>query len=83
MGTHLLMFCGARSSLVIKSPNVVSHQPLPSPGDFPHQRVKARSLALQADSLLSARPEKPLENACWHCLNIKQICVENEEYSHE
>ena len=68
---------------MIESPGVVSHQPFPFPGDHPHQRIKARSLALQADSLLSARPEKPLENACWHCLNIKQICVENEEYTDE
>ena len=68
---------------MIKSLKVVSCQPLPSPGDFPHQRVKARSLALQADSLLSEPPGKPLENACWHLLNIKQICVENAEYSDE
>ena len=66
---------------MIKSPKVISHQPLPFTGDFPHQRIKARSLALQEDSLLSEPPGKPLENACWHLLNIKQICVENAEYS--
>ena len=76
------MFCGAGSFLVIGRPRVISLQPFPSPGDLPHQGVKARPLALQGDSLLSEPPDKPLENAS-HQLNIQQICVENEEYSHE
>ena len=48
---------------MIESPGVVRYQPFPSPGDHLHQRIKARSLALQADSLLSEPPGKPLENA--------------------
>jgi hypothetical protein len=76
------VFYGARRSLVIESPGVNSQKPFPSPGDLPHQGIKARPLALQGDSLLSEPPDKPLENAS-HRLNIQQICVENEEYSHE
>ena len=38
----------------------LSGLPFPSPGDLPDPGVKAWSLALQADSLLSEQPEKPL-----------------------
>ena len=73
------MLYGARSSLVIESPGVVRYQPFPSPGDHLHQRIKARSLALQADSLLTGPREAPRE-----CLTpIQQMHVENEEYSDE
>ena len=73
------MFYGAWSSLVIESPGVVGHQPFPSPGDLPHQSIEARSLALQADSLLTVPREAPRE-----CLTpIQQMHVENEEYSDE
>ena len=57
------MFCGTGSFLVIGRPRVISLQPFPSPGDLPHQVIEVRSLALQADSLLSEPPGKPLENA--------------------
>ena len=33
--------------------------PFPSPEDLPNQGIEPRSLALQADSLLSEPPEKP------------------------
>ena len=35
--------------------------PLPSPGDLPDLGIEPRSLALQADSLLSEPPGKPNE----------------------
>ena len=34
--------------------------PFPSPGDLPHPGIEPTSPALQADSLLSESPEKPL-----------------------
>ena len=37
-----------------------SELPLPSPGDLPHPGIKPRSSALEADSLLSEPPAKPL-----------------------
>ena len=36
-----------------------SGQPFPSPGDLSNPGIKARSPALQADSLLSEPPGKP------------------------
>ena len=33
--------------------------PLPSPEDLPNPGTELRSLALQADSLLSGQPEEP------------------------
>ena len=35
--------------------------PFPSPGDLPNPGIKARSLTLQANSLLSKPPGKPIE----------------------
>ena len=35
--------------------------PFPSPGDLPDPGIKPRSPALQADSLLSEAPGKPVE----------------------
>ena len=35
--------------------------PFPSPGDLPDPGIKPRSLALEADSLLSEAPGKPVE----------------------
>ena len=36
--------------------------PFPSPQDLPHPGIKPRSPALQADSLLSEPPEKPMKS---------------------
>ena len=43
------------------SPEYWSGLPFPSPGDLPSQGIKARSPALQADSLPSELPGKPIK----------------------
>ena len=66
----------ARSCLTLCDPNDCSPQaplsiefsrqeywsglPFPSPGDLPNSGIETKSPALQADSLLSEPPEKPL-----------------------
>ena len=38
---------------------------VPSPGDLPDPGIEPQSPALQADSLLSEPPGKPLDRACY------------------
>ena len=39
--------------------------PLPFPGDLPNPGIELKSLALQADTLLSEPPGKPLSGIYW------------------
>ena len=39
--------------------------PLPFPGDLPNPGIEFKSLALQADTLLSEPPGKPLSDIYW------------------
>ena len=43
--------------------------PFPSPGDLPDPGIEPRSLALQADSLPSQPPGKPLKDY-WKALEV-------------
>ena len=44
-------------------PGYSSERLFPSPGDLPNPRIEPRSSALQADSLPSAPPGKPIHTA--------------------
>ena len=51
--------CQAPLSIGFSRQEYWSGLPFPSPGDLPNPGIKARSPALQADSLRSEPPEKP------------------------
>ena len=51
--------CQASLSMEFSRQEYWCGQPFPSPGNLPDPRIKPRSPALQADSLLSEPPEKP------------------------
>ena len=50
--------------------------PFPSPGDLPDPGIESRSPVLQADSLLSEPPEKPLMTLLF-VINISFILLTN------
>ena len=56
------MDCSPPGSSVhgILQAKILSELPCPPPGDLPHPGIELRSLALEADSLLSEPPGKPL-----------------------
>ena len=58
-----------------------SGQPFPSPGDLPNPGIKAGSPALQADSLPSEPPGKPINNiiASYFTSKSKPILKQSEE----
>ena len=45
--------------------------PFPPPGDLPDPGIESGSLALEADSLLSEPPGKPV-NQLWKTLNVTE-----------
>ena len=47
--------------------------PFPSPGDLPNPGIKARSPALQADSLPAEPQGKPTNESNWSLLHCRQI----------
>ena len=53
--------------------------PFPSPGDLPNPGVEPRSVALQADSLLSQLPGK-LSPEDQLCINVLMILQDLEYY---
>ena len=54
--------CQAPLSMEFSGQEYYSGLPCPSAGDLPDPRIEPRSPALQADSLLSEPPGKPLYN---------------------
>ena len=52
--------CQAPKSMRFPRQEYQSGLPFPSPRDFPDPGIESRSLALQADSLLSSKPGKTL-----------------------
>ena len=50
--------------------------PFPSPGDLPDSGIKPRSLALQADSLPSEPPGKPITYKHMH----RQTCIDRDRH---
>ena len=50
-------------SMEFSSQEYWSGLPCPPPGDLPNPGIEPRSLALQADSLLSEPPEKPMKKS--------------------
>ena len=49
--------------------------PFPSPRDIPDPGIKPRSPALQADSLLSEPPGKPMYIHVLCCVKLLQLCL--------
>ena len=58
------MVCSPPGPLSMRFPRQEywSELPFPTPGDLPNPGTEPGSLALQADSLLSEPPEKPLKS---------------------
>ena len=54
--------CQAPLSMGFSREESWSGLPFPSPGDLPNRGIKPRSPTLQADSLLSESPGKPIVN---------------------
>ena len=54
------MDCRLALSVEFSRQEYWSGMPFPSPGDFPNPRIELRSPALQADSLPSEPPGKPM-----------------------
>ena len=53
-----------------KNTGVGSHSLLPSPGDLPDPGIEPESPTLQADSLMSELPGKPIENILYVLYSI-------------
>ena len=60
---------------------VGSGEPFPSPEDLPNPGIKLRSPALQADSLTSEPPRKPLVYHIYYFLSIPFMMLLDYEYS--
>ena len=54
------MICQAPPSMGVSRQECWSGLPCPPPGDLPNPGIKPRSPTLQADSLLSEAPGKPI-----------------------
>ena len=57
--------CDPVQSMEVSRPEYWSGYPFPSPGDLPDPEMEIRSLTLQADSLPSEPPGKPIGRQLW------------------
>jgi len=68
--TPWIVACQALLYMEFSRQEYWSRLPFPSPRDLPNSGIEPRSYALQADSLLSEPPEKPMYMYTYICIYI-------------